>query len=285
MKSPPQGGFLYLVRKESDQMTRVAIAKPTCPIFRFHLDRFSNLSLGQAYECKTDNAIICQPTLFGPELLYLHQIVADTLEFLNIPADFFSTEQKGMAAWAVHTFILTHDEQRRKSGDWYGDHVVDVAKLLYRFGFDPEAVIAGLLHDGPEDHPEDLMIPTVYHHFGQRVGFLVEAMTKNKDMSLDVYHNQLVLMGQKDPAVFFLKLFDNRSNLRTVRLVDDTAWQIKWLEKLLGPTENMYSQARAIIAVDRPNLLPLFDQIHEENTMEALGLYQSLRTPRFCFAH
>src|SRR5262249_39113367 len=56
-----------------------------------------------------------------------------------------------LLADAYSLAVAAHGEQRRPSdGRFFLDHVVEVAELLHRAGFDDELVAVGLLHDAVE---------------------------------------------------------------------------------------------------------------------------------------
>jgi (p)ppGpp synthase/HD superfamily hydrolase len=71
-----------------------------------------------------------------------------------------------------------HDQVRKGTPVPYITHVVQVAHLLERHGFDEDLVIAGLLHDVVEDTP--VTLETLRDAFGERVARLVEAVTERK---------------------------------------------------------------------------------------------------------
>lgn len=71
------------------------------------------------------------------------------------------------------------DQFRRGNPDLpYFVHVVAVATILDRLGFDDEVVIAGLLHDAVEDGP--VALETIAESFGPRVAELVDWCTERK---------------------------------------------------------------------------------------------------------
>jgi (p)ppGpp synthase/HD superfamily hydrolase len=80
---------------------------------------------------------------------------------------------------ALRCAALGHLGQARKaSGVPYFQHVVAVAWILERAGFDEDVVIAGLLHDLVEDTPSTLR--DVEQQFGKRVAELVGHCTEVK---------------------------------------------------------------------------------------------------------
>ena len=246
----------------------ILVRDPEQASSQIHLGQYSNLVLGDAYELGSNSAVSTGNGLFGQTEMPLSQLVADALAFMDFSPDFFDTEEKGMLTRAVHIFSRVNHDQRRKSGDWAGDHARCVAQELYQAKFDPEVVIAGLLHDVPEDF-HDPSIATICRYFSERVGFLVEAVTRDYGSEILVYYNQIALAAEAEPAVVFIKLFDNMSNLKTVLEVDDIDWRKRWIEKMINLSEHTYERVRPIIAVKAADRLALFDQVREENLAKA----------------
>lgn len=71
-------------------------------------------------------------------------------------------------------------QSRKGNGEPYLEHVVSVAEVLHRTGFDEEVVAAAVLHDAVEH--TDVGPGLVEREFGERVGGLVGAMTDREDI-------------------------------------------------------------------------------------------------------
>ena len=87
----------------------------------------------------------------------------------------FSSNVDRALRWAA---ACHHGQERRGSGVPYLTHVVAVAWLLDRLGFEEDVVIAGLLHDVVEDTAATL--DDVRARFGPAVADLVEHTTEVK---------------------------------------------------------------------------------------------------------
>jgi (p)ppGpp synthase/HD superfamily hydrolase len=80
---------------------------------------------------------------------------------------------------ALRWAAVCHRGQSRKGGDIpYIEHVMGVALILDRLGFDEDVVIAGLLHDAVEDTGATLA--EVRAQFGDPVGGIVAACSEIK---------------------------------------------------------------------------------------------------------
>lgn len=112
-------------------------------------------------------------------------------------------------------------EDIREGGVRYFEHLRGVALiLLYLRVTDYELIIAALLHDIVEDHPEIWSLERVRREFGERVALLVEYLTKppeseyrTKEDRDHVYHCRFCIA----PRDFFLiKLADRLHNVLTL---------------------------------------------------------------------
>ena len=115
-----------------------------------------------------------------------------------------------------------HEGQKRKSGEDYITHPVQVAEILAELGMDQESVITALLHDVVED--TSVSLQDIKKQFGPAVTFLLDGVTKISKMNFrNTYEKQsenirkmIVAMG-KDVRVILVKLADRLHNLRTLQ--------------------------------------------------------------------
>ena len=123
-----------------------------------------------------------------------------------------------------------HKEQKRKSGEPYIIHPLNVAYILADLELDKETIIAGILHDVVEDTvmtDEDLR-----REFGEDVALLVDGVTKLESIPLtaaqgDMTDAKMELQAEnlrkmflamaKDIRVIMIKLADRLHNMRTLR--------------------------------------------------------------------
>ena len=133
-----------------------------------------------------------------------------------------------------------HKEQRRKSGEPYIIHPIDVALIVAReleLGANP--VIAALLHDVVEDTP--FTIEEIRALFGDDVAFLVGVVTKQKkdkyeqSKQIDNYR-QMLASVQYDVRAILIKLADRLHNMRTL----DSMRPDKQM-KIAGETDYFYA--------------------------------------------
>src|SRR3989339_248685 len=93
----------------------------------------------------------------------------------------FEVGKSERVLWALKIAEDIHKEDTRKTtGEPYINHCVAVASILESWGVDEDEVVAGLLHDTWEDHPDLISLEDIRENFGERVAFLVDGVTKLK---------------------------------------------------------------------------------------------------------
>lgn len=113
-----------------------------------------------------------------------------------------------------------HQGQLRKSGEPYIQHCLHTAYLLTEIKADLPTVVAGILHDVPEDTKTSLK--QIRHNFGSEVHVLVKGITKLskiKYRGIERYRENLkkmFLAMANDTRVIFIKFCDRLHNLRTL---------------------------------------------------------------------
>ena len=113
-----------------------------------------------------------------------------------------------------------HADQKRKNGEPYIQHSLRTAFVLTQIKADLETVVAGLLHDIPED--TEYTLADIEKNFGEEVADLVEGITKLskiKYRGIERYSESLrkmFLAMAKDLRVILIKFADRLHNLRTL---------------------------------------------------------------------
>ncbi|MBU6389554.1 HD domain-containing protein [Patescibacteria group bacterium] len=127
-----------------------------------------------------------------------------------------------------------YGELRRKSGNLYILHPLQVAALLAQSGADQDTIVAGLLHDVLED--TETGAGELKHRFGEAVYQLVEAVTHQKMFSTKEHLEKVYSKSRKDPRVAWIKIADRCSNLTDYHLVFSLEKQREFLQE----TETFY---------------------------------------------
>ena len=116
---------------------------------------------------------------------------------------------------------VEHAGQRRRSGEEYITHPLEVAGLVADMKLDDVAIAAGLLHDVVEDTLTT--ITSVREHFGPEVAHVVEGVTKistipfssSEERQAENFRKMLLAMVD-DVRVILVKLADRLHNMRTL---------------------------------------------------------------------
>lgn len=133
-----------------------------------------------------------------------------------------------------------HSPQKRKSGEPYITHPVNVARIVaeeLELGADP--VIAAFLHDVVED--TQYTIDDIRQRFGDEVAFLVGVVTKEKkdkyvqSKQIDNFRQILASM-QYDVRALLIKLADRLHNMRTLSSMKPDKQM-----KIAGETDYFYA--------------------------------------------
>jgi len=113
-----------------------------------------------------------------------------------------------------------HKDDFRRTGEAYIYHCMAVADNLCRWDADEDEIIAGLLHDTVEDHPESLTLDQIRITFGERIAHLVDGVTKLKSYSDNEGDFETLKKVTKEtlvePGIAKIKLADRLHNMQTM---------------------------------------------------------------------
>ncbi len=130
-----------------------------------------------------------------------------------------------------------HEGQRRKSGEKYFIHPVNVSLILAELELDESTVIAGLLHDVVEDTKYDF--DHIKKEFGEEVALLVDGVTKLGRFTYETKEERqaenlrkMFLAMAKDIRVILIKLADRLHNMRTLKFMNENKKKEKAIETL-----------------------------------------------------
>jgi len=114
-----------------------------------------------------------------------------------------------------------HGEQKRKSGEPYVIHPLNVALIIVQLRLDVASIVTGLLHDVVEDTRASL--DEVQGLFGAEVARLVDGVTKvskitfssREEKQAENFRKMIIAMAH-DIRVVLIKLADRLHNMRTL---------------------------------------------------------------------
>ena len=206
--------------------------------------------------------------------------------FLSPHILYLTKKEHGTIKLAFDQMVIAHNQQRRKSGDFYILHPVQACHTLAEMQLDAESLAACLLHDVPED--TNCSLEDLSETFSPEILFLVSGVTKLsviKYRGNDIYAKNLqrlfVAMSQ-DLRVILIKLADRIHNLTTLSaLIPEKAARIA-LESLeiylpIAKQLGIHRMSRAIEVYALPYISPTmqdkFSSISEPKVEQEDDLY------------
>jgi GTP diphosphokinase / guanosine-3',5'-bis(diphosphate) 3'-diphosphatase len=141
---------------------------------------------------------------------------------------------------AFELALDSHKYQRRKSGEPYIYHPIEVARICYEeIGLGPTAVICALIHDVVEDTP--ISLDQIKKLFGEKIANIVDGLTKldglyNVENAQAENFKKVLSTLTQDVRVVLIKMADRLHNLRTI----DSMPQHKQL-KIAAETTYIYT--------------------------------------------
>ncbi|KKR11008.1 MAG: (P)ppGpp synthetase I, SpoT/RelA [Candidatus Woesebacteria bacterium GW2011_GWA1_39_21] len=123
--------------------------------------------------------------------------------------------------------VLAHHGQRRKTGEPFVMHALEVGKKLFEWNLDTQTIVAGILHDTVEDG--GALRQDLAEGFGDPVAVLVDGVTKISNIKLRGSKNEefienlrkMFLAMAKDLRVVLVKLADRLHNMKTLHGVEE----------------------------------------------------------------
>lgn len=115
-----------------------------------------------------------------------------------------------------------HMNMRRRSGEPYVIHPIEVAKIVNtELGLGAKSIAAALLHDVVED--TDYTLEDIEKHFGQKIASIIDGLTKisgnydNRNTSQQAENfRKMLLTLSDDIRVILIKTADRLHNMRTL---------------------------------------------------------------------
>jgi len=134
-----------------------------------------------------------------------------------------------------------HKEMRRKSGEPYIYHPIEVALItVEEMGLGTTAIVAALLHDVVEDTGYE--ISDIEERFGTKIARIVDGLTKistkatkGKSIQAENFQRLLVTISE-DVRVVLIKIADRLHNMRTLESMPDHKQM-----KIKSETEYIYA--------------------------------------------
>ncbi len=140
---------------------------------------------------------------------------------LNAWSNGAELKNKRMVRKAFNLAVTAHKDMRRKSGEPYIYHPLEVARIVAgEIGLGETSIICALLHDVVED--TDYTIDDMRRMFGDKVARIIDGLTKIKELfdhtpsaQAENFRKMLLTLSD-DVRVILIKLADRLHNMRTL---------------------------------------------------------------------
>lgn len=130
-------------------------------------------------------------------------------------------DDKKLIRKAFDLAVDAHKDQRRKTGEPYIFHPIDVAKIVANeIGLGATSIAAALMHDVVED--TDYTLDDIEKLFGEKIARIIDGLTKisilnKQDVSIQSEnYRKLLLTLSEDVRVILIKIADRLHNMRTL---------------------------------------------------------------------
>lgn len=152
-----------------------------------------------------------------PERLMIQRAYRLLLKSIKTP---ITPEDSKNIRRAYEMAVDAHSQQRRKSGEPYILHPIEVARICAEeIGLGPTAVVAALLHDVVED--TDVTLDEIRVGFGVKIATIVDGLTKldaNEETESPQAENfkKILRTLVDDVRIVLIKMADRLHNMRTL---------------------------------------------------------------------
>ena len=147
-------------------------------------------------------------------------------DLIEIIEKYMTEEEVAFVMKAYEYAKLMHKDQKRKSGEPYIIHPVNVAIILADLDMDVETIVSALLHDVVEDTPATY--DDIKEMFSEDVAKIVDGVTKLNKLnykSSEAFQaenlRKMILAMNNDIRVIIVKLADRLHNLRTLEYMNE----------------------------------------------------------------
>jgi len=137
----------------------------------------------------------------------------------SIKSDLDKEDQENIKK-AYNLAVSAHGDQRRKSGEPYVTHPLEVARIcVTEIGLGPTAIIGAILHDVVED--TEVTMEEIFEMFGPKITRIVDGLTKldglyNVESPQAENFKKVISTLVEDVRVVLIKMADRLHNLRTI---------------------------------------------------------------------
>ncbi len=117
---------------------------------------------------------------------------------------------------AIYYAKKYHGDQKRKSGEPYYSHPIEVAYMVSDYIFKTDIIVASILHDIVED--TEVTVGMILDGFGWRIAEMVDRLTRDRPDGTKLSVDEILKNARKknDDEVILIKLIDRLHNMQTI---------------------------------------------------------------------
>jgi len=118
---------------------------------------------------------------------------------------------------AIYWARKYHGDQKRKSGEPYYSHPLEVAYMISEYKLKTNIIAVSILHDIVED--TEVTVEMIEGTFGQRIAEMVDRLTRDRPNGTKLSVEEILNNAYhlKDKEVLLIKLFDRLHNIQTIK--------------------------------------------------------------------
>ena len=118
---------------------------------------------------------------------------------------------------AIYWARKYHGDQKRKSGEPYYSHPLEVAYMISEYKLKTNIIAVSILHDIVED--TEGTVEMIEGTFGQRIAEMVDRLTRDRPNGTKLSVEEILNNAYhlKDKEVLLIKLFDRLHNIQTIK--------------------------------------------------------------------
>ena len=132
---------------------------------------------------------------------------------------------------AIYWAKKYHGNQKRKSGEPYYSHPLEVAYMISDHKLKTDVIVASILHDIIED--TEVTVEMIEGTFGQRIAEMVDMLTRDRPDGTKLTIEEVITNAYKkaDKEVLLIKLIDRLHNIQTIE-----SMSTQKIEKIIAET-------------------------------------------------
>ncbi|MBN8523684.1 MAG: bifunctional (p)ppGpp synthetase/guanosine-3',5'-bis(diphosphate) 3'-pyrophosphohydrolase [Rickettsiales bacterium] len=117
---------------------------------------------------------------------------------------------------AIYWAEKYHGDQKRKSGEPFYSHPLEVAYMISEYKFKTDVIVASILHDIVED--TEVTVRMIQGTFGGRIAEMVDRLTRDRPDGSKLSIEEIIANAYKkqDEEVLLIKLLDRLHNIQTI---------------------------------------------------------------------